>query len=58
MVYEIGVNRRQLEDVSEFKDLNFVLDESDACKIERCWKVIIGNKIAITLRLLVNARGL
>ena len=48
----------QLEEVSKFKYLGCVLNESGTDDAKSWMKVVSGRKVASTIRPLVNARGL
>ena len=53
--YEIHVDGVPLEQVSEFKYMGCVLDESGTNDAECCRKVAVGRKVAGAIRFLVNA---
>ena len=55
---EVCVNRIRLEDVSEFKYLECILDESGRNEAECSRKVTSWRRIAGAIRSLVNARSL
>ena len=56
--YEINVDGEQLEQVSDFKYLRFVLDESGADVTKYCTVVVSGRKVAGKIRSLVNEKTL
>ena len=51
--YEVCVDEMRLEQVLEFKYLGYVLDDADCCR-----KGMIGKRVAVVIRSLVNVRGL
>ena len=55
---EVHVDKISLENVSEFKYLECVLDESGTDEAECSRKVASGRRVAGTIRSLVNARDL
>ena len=55
---EIRVDRERLEEVSEFKYLGFVLNQSGSDDVECRRKIVSGRKVEGTIRFLVNDRGL
>ena len=55
--YEVCVDGIRLKDLSEFKYLGCVLDESNTDEAECCRKVGSRMRVAGAIRSLVNARG-
>src|SRR5678815_5285247 len=55
---EVMLNGEQLEQVSEFKYLGYVLDEKGTDDAECCRKVVNGRKVAGEIKSLVNVKGL
>ena len=55
---EVHVDEIRLEQVSEFKYLVCVLDESGTYRVERSRKVASGRRVTGAIRSLVNARNL
>ena len=58
MECEVCVNGMRLEQLSEFKYLGCVLDESGTDEAVCCRKVASGKRIAGAMRSLVSGRGL
>ena len=54
--YEVHLDGIHLEHISEFKYLEYVLDESSTDGAECSRKVASGRRVAGTIRSLVNAR--
>ena len=55
MVCGISVDGKQLEHVSDFRYLEYALDESDTNGVESCKKGINEWSVADVIRFLVNA---
>ena len=57
-ICEITVDGRQIEHVSEFKHVGFVLNELSTDGAECYWKVGSGRRVTDAIRSLVNAERL
>src|SRR5678816_433561 len=55
---EVMLDGEQLEQVSEFKYLGYVLDEKGTDDVECSRKVVNGRKVAGAIKSLVNVKGL
>ena len=55
---EVMLDDEQLEQVSEFKYLGYMLDEKGTDDGECCRKVVNGRKVAGAIKSLVNVKGL